>query len=951
MYLSNSEPKSRPAVRKGGARSNASPSAAESEPEITLPPAHDWRTTDEDEINRRRLRAREESFVIHNRDARFPVFSTFSVASDSGLTYSVEIRDLAGRQFACTCRDFRKNALGTCKHVEAVLLHLEARFKRLFKRAVVDGSPRVDVVPDDTTDTLRVERGLDRLPAAVRKWFADDGRLTGAPPDDALAALEKLSRADLPEVRLSQEIFPWLEERTHRAERKELRREYELKVQCGEWPAHETRVPLFPYQREGMLHLAFTERALLADEMGLGKTIQAIAACALLKRLGRAARVLVVTPASLKGEWEEQIRQFTDLPTRLVYGGLAARRASYDAGTFFTVVNYEQMIRDSLEVNARFRPDVVVLDEAQRIKNWSAKTTQAVKRLESRYAFVLTGTPIENRIDELYSLMDFLEPRALGPLFRFNREFYQFDERGRPSGYRNLAALNERVAPYMLRRRKSDVETELPDRTDRQHFVRLTPKQQQVYDDHQAVVARLAATARRRPLTKQEQDRLMMNLAMMRMVCDTTYILDPNERDCPKLAELEKIIEECRDNEGVKVIIFSEWERMLELVRDMCGRLKIGHAWHTGSVPQQRRRGEINAFKSDPDCRVFLSTDSGSTGLNLQNASVVVNCDLPWNPAKLEQRIARAWRKNQTRSVTVINLVAEKTIEHGMLETLANKQALADGVLDRRGDLNAIPLRSGGQAFLTRLNQLLGKVPKPVAAGDLESQSSNLKLTKPADRPRAFAEEARRQLGAALVACEERFPREGAHSVLYVVVESQAAACRPRLERLHTELCGGLEAVLPVRLEVLDRSTHEALERLIAAGLIAPVSRAARPLHPAAETPAPLSAQELARARTHRDLAARKLKMARLLTDGGLPEEARAPLLDAALALSRALAVETRLPEPGSLDEIMSPPLAAAAWGKHAAAIQDFMAKPDADSHPPMRAMEELLGIDGDCPL
>jgi len=136
---------------------------------------------------------------------------------------------------------------------------------------------------------------------------------------------------------------------------------------------------------------------------------------------------------------------------------------------------------------------------------------------------------------------------------------------------------------------------------------------------------------------------------------------------------------------------------MLELVRDLCRRLKIGFAWHTGSVPQQRRRAEINAFKGDPNCRVFLSTDSGSTGLNLQNASVVVNCDLPWNPAKLEQRIARAWRKNQTRSVTVINLVSEKTIEHGMLATLANKQALADGVLDRRGDLDAIPLRGGSQ--------------------------------------------------------------------------------------------------------------------------------------------------------------------------------------------------------------------------------------------------------------
>ena len=164
-----------------GPRKNPQTRAAESEPKISVPSAHDWRTTDEDEINRRRLRAREESFVIRNADARFPIFSNFSVGSGSGLTYDVEIRDVAGRQFACTCQDFRKNGLDTCKHVEAVRLHLEARFKRLFAQAVKDGSTRVDVVPDDMADTLRIERGRARLPAAVRKWFGDDGACPARP--------------------------------------------------------------------------------------------------------------------------------------------------------------------------------------------------------------------------------------------------------------------------------------------------------------------------------------------------------------------------------------------------------------------------------------------------------------------------------------------------------------------------------------------------------------------------------------------------------------------------------------------------------------------------------------------------------------------------------------------------------------------------------------------------
>jgi SNF2 family DNA or RNA helicase len=185
----------------------------------------------------------------------------------------------------------------------------------------------------------------------------------------------------------------------------------------------------------------------------------------------------VVTPASLKSEWEEQIQRFTALPYQLLFGQRHQRLRAYTQAPFFTIVNYEQMLTDALDVNAYLKPEVVVLDEAQRIKNWNTKTAQAVKRLCSRYAFALTGTPIENRIDELHSLMDFLTPSVLGPLFRFNRNFYEFDERGRPNAYKNLDQLHARIKPFMLRRRKADVETELPERTDRTYFVPLNEAQ------------------------------------------------------------------------------------------------------------------------------------------------------------------------------------------------------------------------------------------------------------------------------------------------------------------------------------------------------------------------------------------------------------------------------------------------------------------------------------------
>ena len=136
-------------------------------------------------------------------------------------------------------------------------------------------------------------------------------------------------------------------------------------------------------------------------------------------------------------------------------------------------------------------------------------------------------------------------------------------------------------------------------------------------------------------------------LGCMRMLCDTQFILDKETRTSPKLDELKEIIETALQEPENKIIIFSEWIGMLTLIREHLIENKIGHAWHTGKVPQKKRRLEIKAFKTDPDCKIILCTESGGAGLNLQNASIVINCDLPWNPAKLEQRIARAWARSR----------------------------------------------------------------------------------------------------------------------------------------------------------------------------------------------------------------------------------------------------------------------------------------------------------------
>ncbi len=923
-----------------------------------LPPVDDWRTTDQDEINRRRLRARQESPLVSNRDPLHPIFSNFEVHSQSGVTYSVEVRDLARRQYQCECVDFRVNGLGTCKHVEAVLDHLERHDPLAFAAARQNGSSRIDLVRDSEAQTLRVERSLERLPRSLRRLFDERGCLVpGYLPEMALEIWRAVPQSEL---RISQEVEPWLECRRRMAEGVTLRRTYEHNVQAGEWPAQETLLPLFPYQREGMLHLACAERALLADEMGLGKTVQAVAAAALLRRLGRVERVLVVTPSSLQGEWEEQIRRFTRLPLRVLNGTRLERSAAYDRdkASFFTIATYEAMLTDALEINERLRPEVVILDEAQRIKNWNTKTAMAVKRLQSRYAWVLTGTPLENRIDELYSLVSFLDPTVFGPLFRFNREFYEFDERGRPRGYRNLDQLRVRIRPLLLRRRKADVETELPNLVERTFLVPMSDSQRTAYQTHEAVVARLLAANRRRPLTEPQRERLMREMNMLRMICDSLYILNPENRSCPKLDELARILAECMGNPEVKVLIFSEWERMLELVGDLCRRLRIEFATHTGSISTGQRRQEVQRFREEPACRVLLSTDTGGVGLNLQSASVVINCDQPWNPARLEQRIARAWRKDQSRAVTVLNLVSERTIEHRMLGMLANKQALSSGVLDDESDLSAVKLTGGKENFLHRLEQLL---PAPVQPPREESERETRRPRtgrppehgadapwpeRSADRPLVFSQRAAEALNGALISCEERFPSRGDTSVLLVTVENELDRWKKKLGELaaqHLERGPDNDPAPEVRLEVIDRAAADTLRRLAESGVIHPSLRASRLLFPVPDTAAlPLSTQEQNRARQAREQHARKLKMARVLAGEEMIEESRHAALSAIHELGRALAIEHRQPEPANALGALAPPLDAhwTGGGPALATLRTFLL----DEHAPVQPVLALLG-------
>jgi superfamily II DNA or RNA helicase len=673
----------------------------------------------EEQIDLRRQRARTANLTIENL-GKNRVFSDYRVTNPQTKgQYTVTVRGFDTGDNACTCPDFKSNTLGTCKHIEAVLERLQSDGEVVRRRKAVVTRPEVTL--DYGASQLRLRLALpprhsDPLAALAERFFDEAGYWNGRHGHDELvAAIESVAE----QVTVMSDAMDFIDREVER--RDMARRETELLAELDRLGdnapvRHLLKLPLYDFQARGAVFLACRGRSILGDEMGLGKTAQTMAAVELLARERGIGRVLVVAPASVKYQWEGEIRKFTDRSVQVVEGLKDAREGQYAQDAFYKLVNYEQVVRDLDLINA-WRPDAVVLDEAQRIKNWESKTSRAVKRLQSRYAIVLTGTPLENRLEELYSIVQFVDDRRLGPAFEFLHEHRVLDAKGNLTGYRNLDKIRERLAPILLRRTRAEVLGQLPERTDTTRYVELTDAQRGPYEEQQVNLARLLGKG---VLTDLDRKRVLACVVNMRLVCDSTFLFDKQTNVSPKLDEFAEVVEDLMSSGDHKAVVFSQWETMLHKAAEVLDRLEVGYALLHGGMPGKDRRAVLERFKAD-DCRVFLSTDAGGVGLNLQLADTVINLELPWNPAVLEQRIARVYRMGQSRPVRVVNFVTRGTIEERVLKAIEAKRSLFGSVFD--GDSDAVDFAAlGTQSFLDGVREVVGvERPAPAPAPEPEA--------------------------------------------------------------------------------------------------------------------------------------------------------------------------------------------------------------------------------------
>ncbi|MGH7201082.1 MAG: DEAD/DEAH box helicase [Planctomycetaceae bacterium] len=416
----------------------------------------------------------------------------------------------------------------------------------------------------------------------------------------------------------------------------------------------------FPYQYEGIAWLYSQKSALLADEMGLGKTMQTITAVRLLLRSGQLRSVLLVCPKPLIPNWQREFKLWAEeLPVVTIEGDAARRRIIWTMpNAAIRLVNYELLARDFDELPEDERPrfDLVVLDEAQRVKNRESRTAECARALSRRRSWALTGTPIENRPDELASLYEFLQvlpPRAAPDL-------------------RQLKQLSK---VYVLRRTKDLVMTDLPPRFDRDEYLELGPAQKAAYETAEKEgVIRLGDMGD--SVTIQHVFELVLRLKQI-----TNF--DPLTGESAKLERLCADMEEIAASGG-KAILFSQWTRCLDWLKDQLAEKlpQCGTLVYHGGVPMKHREPILRQFQEDPRSHLLMmSYGTGAVGLNLQFAGYVFLFDRWWNPAVEDQAINRAHRIGQKSQVIVTKFISKDTIEERIDQVLQQKRELFARIL------------------------------------------------------------------------------------------------------------------------------------------------------------------------------------------------------------------------------------------------------------------------------
>ncbi|MBK8170200.1 MAG: SNF2 helicase associated domain-containing protein [Sandaracinaceae bacterium] len=450
------------------------------------------------------------------------------------------------------------------------------------------------------------------------------------------------------------------------------------------------KADLRPYQKEGFSWLVFLHNAktggILADDMGLGKTLQTIALLCWMKAKDKEGISLVVAPTSVVPNWQREIEKFAPSLKVMLWHGPDRHDIAKQLKSADVVITSYALLRRDEEFLQTLKLRYVILDEAQHIKNPLSATARAAKKMQSERRLALTGTPIENRLSEFWSIFDFVAPNMLGSLKIFEEQYSRPIERGDLPTAQKLGNI---VRPFVKRRTKREVEKDLPSKIEQDMIVPLAEEQGKLHKQMMKEIRDSLLSELDKKGIAKAQIQILAALTRLRQVaCDPRLLKLPgdwNDEESGKLNALRELMSEAVAG-GHRVLVFSQFVEMLKHIRNAFDADGVVYEYLDGST--QDRQARVDRFNTDMSCNAFLiSLKAGGTGLNLTGADTVIHFDPWWNPAVEDQATDRAHRIGQTKVVTVYRLIAKGTVEEKILKLSAKKRSLVENVLSE----NAAP--------------------------------------------------------------------------------------------------------------------------------------------------------------------------------------------------------------------------------------------------------------------
>jgi SNF2 family DNA or RNA helicase len=619
-------------------------------------------------VDERKNKALHAGYSIQYADNDF---GEHILTNERGIKYQLTFRDIERKHGYCSCPDYRTNKLGTCKHLifafDKYLKEKDSEPSNLPKYPFIEVF--LNPFRDYKISWFYPDKIVGEVAELFYRYFGNKKYIEDEEAENMLGFFNNLDKHK--QILVRPEVYEKVEKISEQNTLNRIKKQEKLNFSL-------LRVNLLQFQKEGVEFATFKKGSVIADELGLGNMLQAVATAIMKKDIFGFTKTLIICPATFKEQWKHEIETTTGERAIIIEGQSKHRKADYSSGDgYFRILSYETLMRDK-DIVTSLSVDFLILDEAQRIRNYASKTYSVIKSITRKHALVLTGTPIETELIDLYSIVLFVDPELLSPLWEFSYQHCYFDSQTRNTivGYYNLGELKQKLSGVLIRRERQEVLKQLPNISQITVPVKLTAYQKKM---HMQFAREFLSLYDGKIISSFEAQKSLQLIKKMRMLSNSTFLVDDTTNYSPKLDELKHILSHklhIRKNKR-KVLIYTEWDKMLNIISRMLRVNKIKFAEAGEKIDTNELKKLFRIFSRDEQCRVFLCTEKSAPHIDLAAVDTVINMEVPRSSNEKNLRLGSIEELGKRDgNLTIINLVAENTIENKMAEGLEPEEEL-----------------------------------------------------------------------------------------------------------------------------------------------------------------------------------------------------------------------------------------------------------------------------------